>query len=258
MICERCFYHTNNEEVFKQHQELYDHYLQHETAIPILPSEFGNIIKFNNLARTIRALLVYYADLEAILRKLNHEKLRSRHEACAYSFYAVSSEKFYNSFKIYTGKSAKDTMNHFVQTLKEEGQNLSQILKERLEKFKNHDLSLEEEKEFQNANVYYICKKEFSKIDKKVRDHCHITGKFRGAAHDFCKLKVRTSLKIPVFFHNGSGYDFRLFCSNMDLSDHAQILHIGVFEGEEFNEKSLICRKLTVLEIFEFKIIEFP
>ncbi len=50
----------------------------------------------------------------------------------------------------------------------------------------------------------------------------------------------------------------RLFCSNMDLSDHAHILHTGIFEGEEFNEKSLTCRKLTVLEIFEFKINEFP
>ena len=97
MICERCFYHTNNEEVFKQHQDLCDHYLQHETAIPILPNEFGNIIKFENLSKTIRVPLVYYADLEAILRKLNHKKLRSRHEACAYSFCAVSSEKFYNS-----------------------------------------------------------------------------------------------------------------------------------------------------------------
>jgi hypothetical protein len=49
-----------------------------------------------------------------------------------------------------------------------------------------------------------------------------------------------------------------LFCSNMDLSDHAQILYIGVFEGEEFDEKSLSCRKLMVLEIFEFKVNEFP
>jgi tetratricopeptide (TPR) repeat protein len=56
----------------------------------------------------------------------------------------------------------------------------------------------------------------------------------------------------------GIVYGIWLFCSNMDLSDHGQILHTGVFEGEEFNEKSLICRKLTVLEIFEFKIIEFP
>jgi hypothetical protein len=48
------------------------------------------------------------------------------------------------------------------------------------------------------------------------------------------------------------------FCSNMDLSDYAQIFQAGVFEGEEFDEKSLSCRKLTVPEIFEFKINEFP
>jgi hypothetical protein len=44
----------------------------------------------------------------------------------------------------------------------------------------------------------------------------------------------------------------------MDLSDNAYILHTGGFEGKEFNEKSLSCRKLTVLEIFEFKVNEFP
>jgi hypothetical protein len=43
----------------------------------------------------------------------------------------------------------------------------------------------------------------------------------------------------------------------MDLSDYAHILHTGVFEGEEFNEKSLICRKLTVLKIIAFKKKEF-
>jgi hypothetical protein len=50
----------------------------------------------------------------------------------------------------------------------------------------------------------------------------------------------------------------RVFCSNMDLSDHAQILHTGGFVGEEFREKSLNCRKLTVFEKFEFKVNEFP
>jgi hypothetical protein len=44
----------------------------------------------------------------------------------------------------------------------------------------------------------------------------------------------------------------------MDLSDHTHILHTGVFEGEEFNEKDFICRKLTVLEIIAFKSNEFP
>jgi hypothetical protein len=44
----------------------------------------------------------------------------------------------------------------------------------------------------------------------------------------------------------------------MDLSDQAQILYTRGFEGEEFKEKSLNSRKLTILEIFEFKVNEFP
>ena len=39
----------------------------------------------------------------------------------------------------------------------------------------------------------------------QVRDHCHFTGKFRGAAHSSCNLKMRTVKKIPVFFHNLAG-----------------------------------------------------
>ena len=40
------------------------------------------------------------------------------------------------------------------------------------------------------------------KRDCKVRDHCHLSGEYRGAAHASCNLKVRTNYKIPVFFYN--------------------------------------------------------
>ena len=42
--------------------------------------------------------------------------------------------------------------------------------------------------------VCYICKKEFDNNDKKqqkVRDHCHYTGKYRGAAHNICNLRYK-------------------------------------------------------------------
>ena len=42
----------------------------------------------------------------------------------------------------------------------------------------------------------------------KVRDHCHYTGKYRGAAHDICNLRYKTPKEIPVIFHNGSTYDY--------------------------------------------------
>ena len=208
-ICERCFYHTENVEVFRRHQILCDNYFNNEKSLPILPNVEDNILKFKNIHKTIKVPLVYYADLEAVLRKLDHKRLKARHEACAYSFLGVSS--FYHNFKMYTGTSAKDTMSNFIQTFEEEGRKLNELLLKRLEEFKKPQLNNDDLLKFEKAEECHFCNKEFTKNDIKVRDHCHVTGKFRGAAHQTCNLNVRTSLKIPVFFHNGSGYDFKHF-----------------------------------------------
>ncbi len=134
--------------------------------------------------------------------------MKAKHEACSFSLFAKSD--FYENFKIYTGNSAKDTINNFIQSLIEEGKKLNDILVERIKEFKLPQLNDNEKSKFNNSNKCHFCNKEFSN-EIKVRDHCHITGKFRGAAHQSCNLKVRTSLKIPIFFHNGSGYDFKHF-----------------------------------------------
>ena len=69
-------------------------------------------------------------------------------------------------------------------------------------------LTKKEEENYNNQKVCYICKKEFDKSDKKhykVRDHCHYTGKYRGAAHDICNLR----------FHNGSTYDYHFIIKEL-------------------------------------------
>ena len=53
----------------------------------------------------------------------------------------------------------------------------------------------------------YICKDKSDAISEKVRDHCHVTGKYRGAAHKNCNLNFQITNKIPVIFHNLRGYD---------------------------------------------------
>ena len=56
----------------------------------------------------------------------------------------------------------------------------------------------------------HICGEKYTDKDVHIRDHCHITGKFRGSAHQECNLKLRIkpeNLKIPVIFHNLRGYD---------------------------------------------------
>ena len=71
-------------------------------------------------------------------------------------------------------------------------------------------LTKKEEKNYNNQKVCYMCKKEFDTSDKKhkVRDHCHYSGKYRGAAHNICNLRYKISKEDPVVFHNGCTYDY--------------------------------------------------
>ena len=62
-------------------------------------------------------------------------------------------------------------------------------------------------------NKCHIFNKKYTDKDVRVRDHCHITGKFRGSAHQECNLKLKITpeaIKIPVVFHNLRGYDSHL------------------------------------------------
>ena len=70
-----------------------------------------------------------------------------------------------------------------------------------------------EEERFQLNNNCWICDKLLYARDNKVRDHCHITGKYRGAAHWSCNINLKLSKKIPVVFHNLRGYD-RIYLTN--------------------------------------------
>jgi hypothetical protein len=60
-------------------------------------------------------------------------------------------------------------------------------------------------KNYNDAKRCYICNETFTKENYKVRDHNHITDKYRGAAHTKCNLRYRLSTTIPVIFHNLKG-----------------------------------------------------
>lgn len=78
-----------------------------------------------------------------------------------------------------------------------------------------------DEYEFKKAKICWICKGEFLNPWDKVRDHCHFTGKYRGAAHNKCNLEFRNTKFTPVIFHNLSGYDSHLFVKNLGKSEGA-------------------------------------
>ena len=71
-------------------------------------------------------------------------------------------------------------------------------------------MSAEDEERFQSTNKCWICDKLFDAGDNKRRDHCHVTGKYRGSAHWSCNINLKLSKNVPVIFHNLRGYDSHL------------------------------------------------
>ena len=81
-----------------------------------------------------------------------------------------------------------------------------------------------------------FAKKEFStdendkytfKLYRKVRDHCHYTGKFIGAAHSICNLRYKTTKEIPIVFHNGSTYDYHFKINKLAKEFYGRLECLG-------------------------------
>ena len=68
-------------------------------------------------------------------------------------------------------------------------------------------LTEEENRSYENQKRCHKCGKLFTKDDKKVRDHCHFTGKYRGATHKKCNMNYKITKNIPIVFHNLSSYE---------------------------------------------------
>ena len=98
-------------------------------------------------------------------------------------------------------------------------------------------MTKEDEEKFLKANECYICNKKYTDKDIKVRDHCHITGKYRGSAHQECNLQLRLNpeeVKIPVIFHNLGGYD-----SHFIMQEIGAIFKNHTYKNNKGEEKQM-------------------
>ena len=80
-------------------------------------------------------------------------------------------------------------------------------------------MSAEDGKRFQLSNKCWICNKLFTNEDKKITDHDHITGKYRGSAYSNCNINLRLTKKVPVIFHNLRGYDCHFIMQEISRFD---------------------------------------
>ena len=171
----------------------------------------GSTIAFKNYRRQLPAPFVIYADFEAITEKASQKKSHTeqyqKHTACGYGYKVVCcyDDKFSKPTKIYRGEM---TIHKFMKDMLDEVKYCKKIAKDHFTK--PIEMTNEDKESFRLAKECHICKIPYGANDNFnniVRDHCHVTGKYRGSAHEFCNLNFQLTDKIPVVFHNLKGYD---------------------------------------------------
>ena len=181
-----------------------------------MPDRHNNILKFNNFHKQQPVPFVIYADFEAITEKISgcqpdndksFTEAYQKHTDCGFGYKVVCcyDDKYSQPLKIYRGEKAVYT---FMEYLLDEVKHCKKVMKKEFNK--PLKMTKDDEKKFQKAEECHICDKKYTDEDIRVRDHCHITGKYRGSAHQECNLKLRVNpeeIKIPVIFHNLRGYD---------------------------------------------------
>ena len=188
----------------------------------VMPKPSKNILKFNSNDKSLHMPHVIYADLAVILKKIqshqpnpenSYTEKKNVHIACSYALLMI---RTYDDTLITSCRST-DCMK-FASALKTMGKMIIDTTKKPMT-----PLTDEENRNHERSNHCHICnekfihKKENEKYCEycKVRDHCHYTGKYRGAAHSKCNLQYKVPKEIPEVFHNGSKYDYHFIINEL-------------------------------------------
>ena len=114
--------------------------------------------------------------------------------------------------------------------------------------FNKNFIMSEEEEQFESSNICWNFVKLIDDDDEKVRDDCHVTGKFRGAAHWKCDINLRLTKKVPVIFHNLRDYDNHLIFYDLNKFD----VKIDVMPNRLEKEIFFLNKNLVVIDSMQF------
>ena len=259
-ICRRCLNTFGGEGILNDHIELCQNFGYCKIEFPVT-----DCLYFNSYHTKIDIPIRVYADFECFnlpQKEIisNKTKILFKHEPCSVGYYLIS--PWQTGYKSYTGS---DCDINFVQDIFEIEKKASEYFDTSI------DLKMTPENkiDFQNSKVCWLCDKKFEvclnqenckqkKCEcKKVRDHDHLSGKFRGAAHKICSLNVQQDKSnfVPVLFHNFSGYDCHLIfekCISKAFELGFQKHHIKIIPKTIENFISLQIGCLRFLDSYRF------
>lgn len=197
--------------------------LSNESYLTKFPEGGKAINKFRNYYKQLPVPFVVYADTEALLFRMNKANKTSEHQACGMGYIIVSNlngeSEIVKSFYSRSPNCVREFLNHLKADCKE-------LYLKHLTHIEPMNMTDQDKEDFETEIMCHICGEEVlpagtieeykdkdgnDKIrvhkKSKVRDHCHITGKYRGVAHNSCNLNYQIKKYFPVFYHNLKGYD---------------------------------------------------
>ena len=219
-FCLNCLSGYDDPEKLEKHKE----YCSEEDSIKINMPPPETYIKFKNFLYSELAPFTIYADFESIVKPLDTCKpdpkksytlKYQKHEPVSFVYYIKSfNESVYKSkLRSYVKENEEDPdpIDVFINWLEEDVKIIAELGNEKM------IITAEEQEQFKQASNCWICGKLLN-LQDRVRDHCHFTGRYRGAACNICNLKYCKPNNISVFFHNLSGYDSHLFIKKLNTT----------------------------------------
>ena len=233
-FCLNCFNSFKSPDSLDKHKE----YCYNNECVKISMPPPNTFLRFKNFRYSEKAPFAIYADFESLIKPLDncdpdpnrsYTKKYQKHEPISFCYYiecfnnTLCKEIFNDDTKrkqlksyIKTKPEDPDAIDVFIKWLEDDVKFLANI------KEKKMVFTREDEKQFNMASDCWICGEELG--NDRVRDHCHYTGCYRGAAHNTCNLKYRKPESVPVFFHNLTGYDSHLFIKKLGSSNKKETI----------------------------------
>ena len=168
----------------------------------------SGFISFRNYSRQIPAPFKIDADFECILKHvyssinnndISYTRKYQDQVPCSFAYkVGLVNKKYGKKIILYRGRN---TVNVFIKSILNKWNYFRKITR----KYFNKNLIMSAEE-----NRLMDFNRLIENTDNKVRDHCHINGKYRGAAHYCCNINLKLTKKAPAIFHNLKGYDSHL------------------------------------------------
>ncbi|KAE9540697.1 hypothetical protein AGLY_003942 [Aphis glycines] len=236
VFCKRCFtsfddrrhkYKLSGQEALTQHKLICG---AHKLILPMMPEE-GTVLEFNAWQNAQRHPIVIYADFEALLVKTDEMKGKNttiiqKHRPMSYGLIVKASEDVPTELLsehniptkpvIYRGsESQPDVARHFVDTVTDISLKIEKLLKTNMPL----NMSADDIQAHEAATHCNLCKCDVNNYTR-IRDHDHLTGKFRQTLCNICNLSLKQPKYVPVFIHNLSNYDAHFIVTELGYDTH--------------------------------------